>query len=96
MNKTLTKALLVERLDKHGLGLTKNDLNEMVNNILDLMSDQLVRGEKIKLSGFGNFSVNDKAARPGRNPQTSERIIISRRKVLTFKASQKLIKELNS
>jgi integration host factor subunit alpha len=59
------------------------------------MKDTLAEGDKIKISGFGNFVVRDKRARPGRNPQTGEAITISERKVLTFKPSQVLKSALN-
>jgi integration host factor subunit alpha len=59
------------------------------------MKDTLADGEKIKISGFGNFVVRNKRARPGRNPQTGSAIIISERRVLTFKPSQVLKDALN-
>ena len=59
---------------------------------LKVVSEQ---GEKVKISGFGNFVVNTKRPRKGRNPQTGDEIIIVGRKVLTFKASQILKKSLN-
>jgi integration host factor subunit alpha len=55
----------------------------------------LEKGEKVKISGFGNFVVNTKRPRKGRNPQTGDEIIIVGRKVLTFKASQIMKKSLN-
>src|SRR5438477_1364836 len=60
-----------------------------------MMKETLGRGEKIKISGFGNFVLRDKRQRPGRNPQTGEPIKISERRVLTFKASQILKQALN-
>ena len=60
----------------------------MVDLVFEMMKETLGRGEKIKISGFGNFVLRDKRQRPGRNPQTGEPIKISERRVLTFKASQ--------
>jgi integration host factor subunit alpha len=59
------------------------------------MKETLGRGEKIKISGFGNFVLRDKHSRQGRNPQTGDPIVITERRVLTFKASQILKSVLN-
>ena len=67
----------------------------MVESIFDTIKDSLEAGENIKLSGFGNFEVKDKAARKGRNPQTGEEMTICARRVLTFKPSGALKKALN-
>jgi integration host factor subunit alpha len=66
-----------------------------VDSVFDIMKDCLARGEKIKISGFGNFVVKEKKARRGRNPQTGQEIEISARRVLTFKSSQVLRKALS-
>jgi integration host factor subunit alpha len=63
--------------------------------VFEMMKETLGRGEKIKISGFGNFVLRDKRQRPGRNPQTGDPIKISERRVLTFKASQILKQALN-
>lgn len=78
------------------LGFSKKDAAKIVESVFELMKDSLARGEKIKISGFGNFSVKDKKSRRGRNTQTGSEIEISARKVLTFKSSQVLRKALNS
>jgi integration host factor subunit alpha len=78
------------------LGFSKKDAAKIVESVFEIMKDSLARGEKIKISGFGNFSVKDKKSRRGRNPQTGSEIEISARKVLTFKSSQVLRKALNS
>jgi integration host factor subunit alpha len=67
----------------------------LVDLVFEMMKETLSRGEKIKISGFGNFVLRDKKERPGLNPQTKERITISERRVLTFKASQILKQALN-
>jgi len=77
------------------LGLSKKDSAEIVESVFDIMKDTLAKGEKIKISGFGNFVVKEKKSRRGRNPQTGNEIEISARRVLTFKSSQVLRKALN-
>jgi integration host factor subunit alpha len=76
------------------LGFSKKDSARIVEHVFEIMKDNLTRGEKIKVSGFGSLDVREKKARKGRNPQTGEEILISARKVLTFKASQILKKAL--
>lgn len=86
---TLTKADLADRLFTE-LGVTKLVAKEIVDSVFEEMRQALERGENVKLSGFGNFDLRDKYARPGRNPKTGEEKIISARRVVTFKAGQKL------
>jgi integration host factor subunit alpha len=76
-------------------GFSKKESADMVDLVFEMMKETLGRGEKIKISGFGNFVLRDKRQRPGRNPQTGEPIKISERRVLTFKASQILKQALN-
>jgi integration host factor subunit alpha len=66
-----------------------------VDLVFETMKETLGRGEKIKISGFGNFVLRDKRQRQGRNPQTGEPITITERRVLNFKASQLLKQALN-
>ena len=77
------------------LGFSKKDSARIVESVFDIMKDSLTRGEKIKVSGFGNFLVKEKKSRRVRNPQTGTEIDITARKVLTFKSSQVLRKALN-
>jgi integration host factor subunit alpha len=77
------------------VGFSKKEAVQVVETIFDLMKDTLEQGEKIKISGFGNFVVRQKRARRGRNPQTGDDIEISARKILTFKPSQVLKNSLN-
>ena len=77
------------------LGSPKKDSAKIVESVFELMKESLANGEKIKISGFGNFVVKEKKSRRGRNPQTGEEISISARKVLTFKSSQVLRRALN-
>jgi integration host factor subunit alpha len=77
------------------VGFSKKEAVRVVENIFDIMKETLERGEKIKISGFGNFVVRKKRVRRGRNPQTGNDIEISARKILTFKPSQVLKNDLN-
>jgi integration host factor subunit alpha len=86
---TLTKAELSDLLfDK--LGLNKRESKDMVEAFFDMLHASLVKGQDVKLSGFGNFNIRRKAPRPGRNPRTGESIPIAARNVVTFHASHKL------
>lgn len=85
----LTKAELAQTLTDT-FGFNKRESKELVEQFYAEMSNVLVKGEQIKLSGFGNFELRDKSARPGRNPRTGEDVPISARRVVTFKPGQKL------
>ncbi len=86
---SLTKAELSELLFER-LGLNKREAKDMVEAFFDHIHAALLRGDEVKLTGFGNFQVRRKAPRPGRNPRTGEVIPIRARQVVTFHASQKL------
>jgi integration host factor subunit alpha len=86
---TLTRADLAEAMNRR-LGLSRSDSLDMVESILELMSDALATGENVKISGFGTFLLRDKAERVGRNPKTGIEVPITPRRVLTFRASQML------
>ncbi len=92
----MTKADIVEAVYERLGGISKKEAAEIVETVFETMKDTLEQGEKIKISGFGNFVVRDKNARIGRNPQTGEEITISARRVLTFKPSQVLKNALNA
>ncbi|ART79295.1 integration host factor subunit alpha [Oceanisphaera avium] len=85
----LTKADLAEHLF-NDLGLSKRDSKEMVEAFFEEIRLALEQGEQVKISGFGNFELRNKAERPGRNPKTGEDIPISARRVVTFRPGQKL------
>ncbi len=85
----LTKAHLAELLFEQ-IGLNKRESKDMIDAFFDLISDSLVDGNDVKISGFGNFQIRTKAPRPGRNPRTGEAIPIEARRVVTFHASHKL------
>lgn len=91
----MTKADIIEALHQK-IGYSKKEAADLVELIFDTIKDTLSRGEKIKISGFGNFVVRDKKERVGRNPQTGEAIKISARRVLTFKPSQVLREDVNT
>lgn len=85
----MTKADIVERIYDQ-TRVSKKDASDVVDLVFEVIKTELESGDKVKLSGFGNFVVHEKRPRKGRNPQTGEEIIISGRRVLSFKASQVL------
>ena len=91
----MTKAEIVDSVYERVGGFSKKEAAEVVEAVFDTMKEVLAKGEKIKISGFGNFVVRAKKQRVGRNPQTGAPIPISARRVLTFKPSQVLKGILN-
>ncbi|EQC47776.1 integration host factor, alpha subunit [Bacteriovorax sp. BSW11_IV] len=92
---SLTKADIVERVYKEA-GFSKKEASDLVDLVFKIIKDTLARGEKVKISGFGNFSIRDKSTRVGRNPQTGSSMEISARRVLTFKPSQVLKEDVTN
>ncbi len=90
----MTKADIVEKVYSK-IGFSKKEASELVEMVFNSLKAQLKDGEKVKISGFGNFVVRGKKERVGRNPQTGEQIKISARRVLTFRPSQVLKAMLN-
>ena len=90
----MTKANIVEEVYKK-VGFSKSQAAEIVETVFETMKQVLERGEKLKISGFGNFTPRDKKTRIGRNPKTGEAIEISARRVVTFKASDLLKSRVN-
>jgi integration host factor subunit alpha len=84
--KTVTRMDLSEAVFRE-VGLSRNESATLVSSILDHISDALVEGGQVKISGFGTFSTRDKSARVGRNPKTGEEAPIPPRRVLTFRPS---------
>ncbi len=72
------------------IGLNKKEARELVDSFFEELISSLAVGEQVKLSGFGNFDIRDKNARPGRNPKTGEKVPITARRVVTFRPGQKL------
>ncbi len=93
-NSTVTKADIVEKVYET-IGFSKKEASELVELVFNELKNTLRSGEKVKISGFGNFVVRGKSERIGRNPQTGEQIKISARRVLTFRPSQVLKAMLN-
>jgi len=91
----MTKADIVEKIYEK-VGFSKKESAELVETVFDLIKNTLEEGDKIKIAGFGNLVVKEKADRRGRNPQTGEEITISARKILTFKPSQVLKAAINN
>ena len=88
-NNTVTRSQLGEAVYQE-VGLSRNESGELVEAVLQEISDALIRGETVKISSFGSFSVRQKGERVGRNPKTGEEVPILPRKVLVFRASHVL------
>ena len=93
-DETITRAHLSEAVYQE-VGLSRNESAELVESVLNEISDALVRGEVVKLSSFGSFSVRKKGQRVGRNPKTGEEVPILPRRVLVFRASHVLKNRIN-
>ncbi|MDG1382590.1 MAG: integration host factor subunit alpha, partial [Burkholderiaceae bacterium] len=85
----LTKAALADLLYDN-IGLNKREAKDMVDALFDIVTERLVSGDDVKITGFGNFQIRSKSSRPGRNPRTGEPVAIEARRVVTFHASPKL------
>ncbi|AWX13439.1 integration host factor subunit alpha [Mergibacter septicus] len=86
---TLTKNELIENLIEK-LDLSKEEAKILVDSFFEQLRVALESGKDVKLSGFGNFELRNKASRPGRNPKTGESVPVSARRVVVFKSGQKL------
>jgi integration host factor subunit alpha len=91
----MTKAEIIDCVYEKVGGFSKKESAEVVEAVFETMKGVLSQGDKVKISGFGNFVVREKKQRIGRNPQTGDPIPISARRVLTFKPSQVLKNVLN-
>lgn len=92
---TVTRADLAEAVYRE-IGLSRSESSELVESVIDNISAALLRGENVKLAGFGTFSLRDKKERIGRNPKTGEAVPITPRRVLVFKASQVMRERVDS
>jgi len=90
----LTKEKIIDSVYNQ-VGLSKNQSRRVVENVLEIIKQNLGKGENILISGFGKFAVKDKAARKGRNPQTKEDLRLKARKVVVFRTSGVLRKKIN-
>jgi integration host factor subunit alpha len=87
--ETLTRASIAELLNRN-VGLSRADSAQMVEQVLEMITKALERGENVKISGFGSFILREKSERIGRNPKTGVEVPITPRRVLTFRPSQLL------
>ena len=85
----LTRAAMAESLFNE-MGLNKKEARELIDLYFEELIAYLAAGEQVRLSGFGNFELRDKVARPGRNPKTGEKVPIPARRVVTFRPGNKL------
>jgi integration host factor subunit alpha len=92
--KTATRAELTEAVYQMS-GLSRHEAAGLVEQVLTEISDALTAGQNVKLSGFGVFTVRDKAERVGRNPKTGIEVPIEPRRSVTFKASETLKEHVN-
>lgn len=92
---TLTKAEIVQAVYDRVGGFSKKECADLVDLVFETMKETLGRAERLKISGFGNFTPRDKRPRLGRNPQTGGPLTIEGRRVLSFKPSQVLKEQLN-
>lgn len=94
MAETITRAQLTDAVYQE-VGLSRNESAELVESVLAEVSEALVRGEMVKLSSFGSFSVRNKGQRMGRNPKTGDEVPILPRRVLVFRPSHVFKKSIN-
>jgi len=91
----LTKAQIIEEISSRN-GFTMKKSTDLVESLLEILKGTLASGDDVLISGFGKFCVKDKASRRGRNPATGEDMMLSARKVVTFKCSASLRDEINT
>ena len=90
----MTKADIIDAICEEN-GFSKRESARIVENMLDIIKERLENGENVMLSGFGSFNIQNKRARRGRNPQTGVEMMISARRVLSFRTSDVLRDKLN-
>lgn len=91
----MTKAEIIEAICERVGAMSRREAASIVDVVFDTMKETLGAGYKIKLTGFGNFTVRDKGPRPGLNPRTRERIMLPPRRVVRFKPSPRLKARMN-
>ncbi len=94
-SNTMTRADLADAVHRE-IGLPRQESGQLVEAVLDMISDTLVEGNSVKLSSFGSFVLRDKNGRVGRNPKTGEEVPIDPRRVLVFKPSQVLKERIDT
>ncbi len=95
MTSTITKADIANTLFEE-LGLNKREAKEFVELFFEKIRESLESGESVKLSGFGGFTIREKSSRPGLNPKTGYIVPVSARRVVTFRASQKVKEDVSA
>jgi integration host factor beta subunit len=93
--RQMTKSVLIEQLTEKVEGLTKKQVETIINTIFDGMKDALARGEKIEIRGFGNFRIKQRNAKIARNPRTGEKVQVPAKRVLHFKLGKPFHDALN-
>ncbi|MBW1667463.1 MAG: integration host factor subunit alpha [Deltaproteobacteria bacterium] len=91
---SLTKEKIIEDI-YHNVGLSKAQSRKVVERVFEIVKQTLESGENLLISGFGKFIVREKAARRGRNPQTTEDLQLRARRVVVFRTSNVLRKKIN-
>ncbi|WP_394336201.1 HU family DNA-binding protein [Brumimicrobium mesophilum] len=91
---TMNKAELIEAMSSEA-GLSKADSKKALDAFINATTDALKKGDRLSLIGFGSFSISERAARTGRNPQTGKEIQIAAKKVVKFKAGSELAGSVN-
>ena len=91
---TLTKEHLIDSISNH-LNLSKKESSALLQSILEIIKKALENGEDVLITGFGKFYINKKNERRGRNLQTGEEMKLRSRRVVTFRCSEKLRKNIN-
>lgn len=94
MGDTVTRAQLTEAVYQE-VGLSRNESSELIETVLEEITQSLEDGETVKISSFGSFSVRQKGQRIGRNPKTGDEVPILPRRVLVFRPSQVLKSRIN-
>lgn len=92
--KTLTRSDIAEKIYEE-VGISRKDAGDILDSMVGEIRDELVKGDDVKLSGFGTFLLRKKHPRIGRNPKTGVEAMISARTVISFKPSQDMRKALN-
>jgi integration host factor subunit alpha len=92
---TLTKATLAKTLNDE-IGLSQREAKVLVDLFFAEVKNTLEHAEVVKLSGFGNFIIRDKASRPGRNPKTGEAVMVTARRIVAFKPGIKFKNQVNA
>ena len=92
--QNIGKKEIIENV-RASIGLSSKNIQEIINNLIDILTETLVQQQKINIKNFGSFNINHKKHREGRNPKTQQEFEISSRNVVKFKASDKLKQKIN-